>query len=603
MNQSRLRTEYDANYDSCYAVTSQESDLWNGGSNITHYEYQNVLACDYCTPSLINTTWSDWANISCVQFNLMNQSRSRIQYDENYCGETGNLTFYEYQLNGDCIFSDNQPPITTAFLNDKFTYNDQWHSSNISITFSCSDNVACDATYYCIDQNNTCDPWAGSKYLSAFNHTLDGIYYLRYASNDSWSNIEQNHSVILKKAESLPKPKWNRYQNNDTTDFNNTPLINSSRISIGVPNIAKVTFNGPVDLIQHNGTDFVEIDLDAYINISLRRISINSSALPMLNTSANLTFYNITYENPQVEKDDALFTNYSTLQSPNSSNNHTLIINVSSFSTYEVVEGPYCGDNVCNNGETSSTCSADCSSGGSSGGGGSGSSAPALPPTYLTVDDGWTEYTFYRTGVIYFNISADLHRAVFSNADADSLTFSLLPTNEVYSVTANQSQQIDLNGTLADLIYTGITGNEITLKLRRHENIAKPTPQIIEEQNKTLPQISSPKEVLESLQPDVEEPASNESKGSILLTFVIILFISGVLGTGTIYYKLHKTTAHKSIILGSLSKKHDVPKEHVEKIYHWLVQCHVKDRLEEGANVLKEKGWKEELIEEIRKMF
>lgn len=91
MNQSRNLTQYDSN--SCA-----------GSSNTTFIEYQNVSSCDYCTPSMTNTSWTAWLNLSCVSGDLMNQSRNRTEYDSNACGEISNTTYYEYQLNGTCDF-------------------------------------------------------------------------------------------------------------------------------------------------------------------------------------------------------------------------------------------------------------------------------------------------------------------------------------------------------------------------------------------------------------------------------------------------------------------------------------------------------------------
>ncbi|MEE9525615.1 MAG: hypothetical protein V3V78_03360, partial [Candidatus Woesearchaeota archaeon] len=84
MNQSRNLTQYDTN--SCGEIANQ-----------TFIEYRNTEACDYCTPSLTNTSWSSWNNISCLSDNTMNQSRNLTQYDSNSCGEIANQTFTEYQ--------------------------------------------------------------------------------------------------------------------------------------------------------------------------------------------------------------------------------------------------------------------------------------------------------------------------------------------------------------------------------------------------------------------------------------------------------------------------------------------------------------------------
>lgn len=65
--------------------------------------------CNFCSYSLINTSWSGWNNLTCSG-SQMNQSRNLIQYDKNYStcyAVTGlapdyypNQTFYDYKLVG-----------------------------------------------------------------------------------------------------------------------------------------------------------------------------------------------------------------------------------------------------------------------------------------------------------------------------------------------------------------------------------------------------------------------------------------------------------------------------------------------------------------------
>jgi len=45
MNQSKMMTEYDSNYGTCYAVTNLLSDLWNNGNNNTYFQFQAVENC------------------------------------------------------------------------------------------------------------------------------------------------------------------------------------------------------------------------------------------------------------------------------------------------------------------------------------------------------------------------------------------------------------------------------------------------------------------------------------------------------------------------------------------------------------------------------
>jgi hypothetical protein len=134
MNQSRTRVQYDSNncgtvnatiYDyqlvgPTYANTSWSgwtnisclsNDKMNQSRNLTQYdayscaanstitEYRQTETCDFCTPNLVNTSWSAWINVSCSGEN-MNQSRFLTQYDSNNCNEISNQTIYSYQLAG-----------------------------------------------------------------------------------------------------------------------------------------------------------------------------------------------------------------------------------------------------------------------------------------------------------------------------------------------------------------------------------------------------------------------------------------------------------------------------------------------------------------------
>ncbi len=93
-------------------------------ANTTFWDYQEI-ACDFCTPTLTNTSWSDWSNLSCVS-NLINQSRQRTQYDENNCGEIANQTITEYISELDCSINLNiLSPANT-------TYNNRTQIINIS---------------------------------------------------------------------------------------------------------------------------------------------------------------------------------------------------------------------------------------------------------------------------------------------------------------------------------------------------------------------------------------------------------------------------------------------------------------------------------------
>ncbi|MDD5193671.1 MAG: hypothetical protein PHF67_03725 [Candidatus Nanoarchaeia archaeon] len=96
MNQSRIETSYDINKCMNYSTGNLEYPNQTSGE----YRYLNN-SCDFCTSKIINTSWSNWTNLGiCTIKDTQNQSRFRVQYDNNSCPDHNiqNQTFYEYNL-------------------------------------------------------------------------------------------------------------------------------------------------------------------------------------------------------------------------------------------------------------------------------------------------------------------------------------------------------------------------------------------------------------------------------------------------------------------------------------------------------------------------
>jgi hypothetical protein len=83
----------------------QQYDENNCGtySNETFCETQEI-PCEYCTISLMNTTWSDWTNVSCLSTSKMSEQRTLTQYDSNNCGSYSNQTLYDYREVMECEY-------------------------------------------------------------------------------------------------------------------------------------------------------------------------------------------------------------------------------------------------------------------------------------------------------------------------------------------------------------------------------------------------------------------------------------------------------------------------------------------------------------------
>jgi len=74
-----------------------QHDVYSCAVNLTFYEYQN-LSCDYCVPDLVNTTKTEWQNYSsCLITDEQQQNRSWVEYDLNSCEEFDNVTYWDWR--------------------------------------------------------------------------------------------------------------------------------------------------------------------------------------------------------------------------------------------------------------------------------------------------------------------------------------------------------------------------------------------------------------------------------------------------------------------------------------------------------------------------
>lgn len=93
-------------------LTEYDSNFCGEYENITYYEYRNTEFCDYCIPNMTNNTPSGWLNISeCFYGDYINKSRYFTEYDINFCGEEVNITHYEYDIDY-CLYIE---PITPEY--------------------------------------------------------------------------------------------------------------------------------------------------------------------------------------------------------------------------------------------------------------------------------------------------------------------------------------------------------------------------------------------------------------------------------------------------------------------------------------------------------
>ena len=178
MNVSRNLTQYDANI--C------------GASNVTFTEYETNYTCNYCSYNLVNTSWTEWANITiCFEENSTQwENRSLIEWDENYFScynVTGiesdlydNKTYWQTNDSAECSPPDLIPPKFTS-IPSPLTLN---YGQSISTDFDAVDETLFDA--YAVNDTNLTISEIGI--LSNASIINVGIYSLNITINDTAGN-------------------------------------------------------------------------------------------------------------------------------------------------------------------------------------------------------------------------------------------------------------------------------------------------------------------------------------------------------------------------------------------------------------------------------
>jgi len=270
------------------------------------------------------------------------------------------------------------------------SYYFDFNSNNCIGENSDNENIDCnnilDRTYFYEKTNEPLSKWNFENIWNASSDNYpDLIRIIEDSDGDSIPNEVdkcQNTSLELKENVNkygCPKPTSKKFD--IPSNLDTLRLRNYSNFEIRVNNTGKIIFKENINLIKRINGTFISLDLDSNINISHRRIFLNSTELPELNKSAEILIKNISFINPIILKnnqscEDCLIIFYN-------NTSKEILFNVRGFTIYEVIEG--CGDGNCDSdkGETCSTCPEDCNvcetKGGNNGRGGGRSSSKKIP--------------------------------------------------------------------------------------------------------------------------------------------------------------------------------------------------------------------------------
>ena len=93
-------------------------------------------------------------------------------------------------------------------------------------------------------------------------------------------------------------------------DFNATDINGMQNLELGISQYGKISYtNKSILLVKMSAGEDDMLNLDADLNISQNKITLNQNNLPQLNQSATITIYNTNFTNPKILKDGTECTN------------------------------------------------------------------------------------------------------------------------------------------------------------------------------------------------------------------------------------------------------------------------------------------------------
>lgn len=325
--------------------TIDETSVWNkslSADEIQQHYYSNLRKYDA-------NKWEFYSNLSDL-------ADSDYTYQAFVTDKAGNAN----QTLQRTITIDASAPVISLVLPSNNTGD---NDGNITFIYNVSDYSTVNCSLVINNVINQTLLNAEKNTANNFNLTLSSGSY-NWSINCTDSNNIMGAGVTRK----LAVIKTTYFAGN-TSNLSEIDISNISNFTIENAGYGKISFLNGVDLSSG-------ADINTHINISFNRIELNSTAVSALNKSALLYLYNLTFNNPQILRDNTACSSDICAIINYSQATGIMEFNVTGFSAYSAED--YCGNSNCESGESCSSCSSDCGAcpaPPSGGGGGGGSSS------------------------------------------------------------------------------------------------------------------------------------------------------------------------------------------------------------------------------------
>ena len=169
---------------------------------------------------------------------------------------------------------DTTPPTTTITLNPPAPNgNNGWYTTSVSFNLTCTDDSSgCNATYFCVDTINTCNPENVFQQEQLINES--NVWYVRFYSVDNAGNVEEIKSVEIKI--DMESPLFEAIQHSPQEPEEGEQLTISANATDNLSGVERI---------------------ELYVNDALKSTCNSSSCTFTITTPSTLVYYLVAYDN------------------------------------------------------------------------------------------------------------------------------------------------------------------------------------------------------------------------------------------------------------------------------------------------------------------